>query len=221
MLSGIRTGVSGSPADRGQDRVVSVISSHTQKGWKCHIVALTLPPEEGWQGITWHQWREWTSIKQVNSPSVGLLMFSRKMGNKEKWEKGCNDPRFSSYVRHVALTYSHGADSFTFWELSHSHCIRRRHAYHVRRVLLEVGDDQRVCVRHSNWFTDVVSENTLTGWHFWRPDALPETRMLISFHCLSPCCFHCRTKPVIGVPPLTGIVLRKKRTEPSLDMMER
>lgn len=45
------------------------------------------------------------------------------------------------------------------------------------------------------------------------PDALPETRTLISFHCFSPSCFHCRTKPLMGVPPLTGMVLREKETE--------
>lgn len=45
------------------------------------------------------------------------------------------------------------------------------------------------------------------------PEALPETRTLISFHCFSPSCFHCRTKPLMGVPPLTGVVLREKETE--------
>lgn len=150
MLTGIRTGVSGSPADRGQYSVVSVISNHTQKGWKCHIVALTLPSEDGWQGITWHQWREWMSIKQVNGPSVGLLMFSRKMGNEEKWEKGCNDPRFFIFLCQTCCTYAFP------W------C---GHFYFLRTVPLPL-----------HWTPPCAPCTMCTAWGWWWPKGLCQTQ---------------------------------------------
>lgn len=42
---------------------------------------------------------------------------------------------------------------------------------------------------------------------------IPEAGTVTSFHCSTALCLHCRTKLVIGVPPVLGVVLREKRTE--------
>lgn len=54
----------------------------------------------------------------------------------------------------------------------------------------------------------------LCHWLFFsEADDLPEAGTVTSFHCSASLCRHCRTKPVIGVPPLTGGVLSEKRIE--------
>lgn len=46
-----------------------------------------------------------------------------------------------------------------------------------------------------------------------RADALPEAGTVSSFHFFATVSLHCRTKLMIGVPPLMGRVLREKKTE--------